>query len=56
MSQEESEERPTPPVPISHKYEMPIVEELTREMPDSAREPSNAAKRNSSENKNQDDG
>jgi hypothetical protein len=52
MSQEESEERPTPPVPIGHKYEIPIVEELPRETPDPAREDSDAAKRSSSENKN----
>lgn len=52
MSQEESEERPTPPVPIAHKYEIPFVEELLRQTPDPARERSDAAKRDSSENKN----
>jgi hypothetical protein len=49
MSQEESEERATPPAPIGHKYEIPIVKELARETPDPARERSDAAKKDSSE-------
>jgi hypothetical protein len=37
MSDEESEERPTPPARIGHEFEKPIVEELPRET-QSARE------------------
>ncbi len=52
MSEEEPEERPTPPARIGHEFQEPIVEELPQRTPSPLREPIDAAQRDSSENKN----
>jgi hypothetical protein len=52
MSEEESEERRTPPARIGHEFQKPIVDELPRQMPDPAGQRIDAAKGDSSENKN----
>jgi hypothetical protein len=52
MSEEESEERPTRPAWIGHEFQEPIVEELPQQTPDPPRELTDAASRDSSENKN----
>jgi hypothetical protein len=44
MSQEEPEERRVPTAPLGHRYEQPIVKELRRETPHSARDHIDAAK------------
>jgi hypothetical protein len=52
MTEEEPEERPTPPARIGHEFQEPIVEELPQRTPAPPREPIDAAQRDRSENKN----
>jgi hypothetical protein len=49
MSEEESEERGTPPARIDHEFQKPIVKERPRETLGSARESTDPAKGDKSE-------